>query len=354
MLGLPGRARLTREAFGEALRAELGPPRRLRSVPSSPRSRVWLARLGDSPVVIKQIVAAADADHRFSREVTALRLAARADPPVAPTLLGADPVTRVLVLQRLTGRPLAEGWQLDYAAALARFHAAGRSAEPGTLPGWAGPDAADVTAFLALADHLEVTAPARLAGELTELVERGAQAGGQSLLHGDPCPDNLVVTPGGTRFIDLEQAALGNGLVELAYLRMGFPTCWCVTSVADPLLRAAEQAYRAAWVSETGGQLRGDLTEACIGWLLRGDALVERAERGAADRLARLTGADWRWGTVTARERLLHRLGAVTELIGEGGEHGRLGQLTAAMRAAMLRRWPSLRPPPARAIVRQR
>ncbi|HEX8768344.1 MAG TPA: hypothetical protein VF714_08235, partial [Jatrophihabitans sp.] len=112
-------------------------------------------------MVIKQIVDAADADHRFSREITALRLAGRVDPPVVPLLLGADPVARVLVLQRLVGRPLAEGWQLDYAVTLARFHAAGRYAEPGTLPAWAGPNAADITAFLGLADVLGVAAPAR-------------------------------------------------------------------------------------------------------------------------------------------------------------------------------------------------
>ena len=304
-------------------------------------------------MVIKQIVDAADADHRFSREITALRLAARVDPPVVPIVLGADPVVRVLVLQRLVGRRLAEGWQLDYAATLARFHAAGRFAEPGTLPAWAGPNAADITAFLGLADVLGVLAPARIVNDLDELVQRSEHRTDQSLLHGDPCPDNLVRTPGGTRFLDLEQAALGNGLVELAYLRMGFPTCWCVTSIAAPLLRAAEHAYRTAWLLETGEQVRGDFTEVCIGWLLRGDALVERQARGVTDQLARLAYADWQWGTVTARERLLYRLEAVTELIGEGSEHARFGKLTSAMRDAMLRRWPSLRPPPNRAVIRQ-
>jgi hypothetical protein len=240
----------------------------------------------------------------------------------------------VLVLQRLVGRQLAEGWQLDYAATLARFHAAGRHVEAGTLPAWAGPDAADITAFLSLADRLGVATPPGIGRDLADLVQRGEQCTGQSLLHGDPCPDNLVMTAAGIRFLDLEQAALGNGLVELAYLRMGFPTCWCVTSVAGPLLRAAEQTYRAAWLLETGEHVRGDLTDACIGWLLRGDALVERELRGVSDLFARLVSADWRWGTVTARERLAYRLGVVTELIGEDREQARLGTLTSAMRDA--------------------
>lgn len=92
------------------------------------------------------------------------------------------------------------------------------------------------------------------------------------LLHGDPCPDNALHTQGGIRFVDFEQAALGDGLVELAYLRIGFPTCWCVTATPVPLLRQAEQAYRAAWRTATGDELRGNLTEACIDWLMRGDA----------------------------------------------------------------------------------
>jgi hypothetical protein len=301
-------------------------------------------------VVVKHIVDGPDADHRFSREVTALRLAARVDPPVVPTLLGADPATRVLVLQRLTGRHLGTGWQLDYAAVLARLHAAGRHVEPGTLPAWEGPAATDVEAFLALADQLGVAVAAGLDRDLAELVQRAQSSAGQGLLHGDPCPDNLVATPGGIRFLDLEQAALGNGLVELAYLRMGFPTCWCVTSADEPLLRAAEQAYRAAWLAETGEPVTGDLTEACIGWLLRGDTLVQRAERGVTDQFARLLHEDWRWGTVTARERLAYRLGAGTDLLAEDRRYPQLRTLTGAMREAMLERWPSLRPPPPRAI----
>lgn len=351
MLGRSGGARLARTVFGQPLLTELGQPRRLRSIPSSPRSRVWRARLAGSPVIVKHVVDGPDADSRFSREVTALRLAARVDPPVVPTLLGADPVTRVLVLQRLTGRQLGTrrqlgtGWQLDYAASLARLHAAGRAAEPGTLPAWQGPGTADVDAFLALADQLGVPAPATLGADLTELVCAMPSAG-QALLHGDPCPDNLVATTGGIRFLDLEQAALGNGLIELAYLGMGFPTCWCVTSASEPVLRAAEQAYRDAWLAETGEPVTGDLTEACVGWLLRSDALVQRAERGVADQFPRLLQSDWRWGTVTARERLAYRLSVVTGLLTADRRYPHLRTLTGAMREAMLERWPSLRPPP--------
>jgi hypothetical protein len=73
---------------------------------------------------------------------------------------------------------------------------------------------------------------------------------------------------------------------------------------------------------------------------------VPRAQRETTDHLARLTGEDWSWGTVTARERLAHRLGVVArECIGRPDLAG-LGRLTATMRDRLLGRWPALRPPP--------
>ena len=69
-----------------------------------------LPRLGGAAVV-KQLVDGPEADQRFAREVTALRLAAAAEPPVAPRLLGFDPDQRVLVLEYLeNGRRVTTGW----------------------------------------------------------------------------------------------------------------------------------------------------------------------------------------------------------------------------------------------------
>ncbi|WP_420708628.1 hypothetical protein [Streptomyces sp. NRRL S-1813] len=43
----------------------------------------------------------------------------------------------------------------------------------------------------------------------------------------------------------------------------------------------------------------------------RGRQMIQRAHRESADHLARIPGRDWKWGTATARQRLVHRLGAV-------------------------------------------
>jgi fructosamine-3-kinase len=110
--------------LGKRLRAELGAPRRSRRLDSSPRSRVWRTELDGTPVIVKQFVDDPEAADRYAREVAALRLASRVEPPVVPALLGADPDRRVLVLEYLEHRPPREDWLVDYAAALARLHAA--------------------------------------------------------------------------------------------------------------------------------------------------------------------------------------------------------------------------------------
>ncbi len=337
----------SRLPLGERLRAEVGSPRRARRLGSSPRSRVWRVELSGTPAVVKQFVGGPAAAERYAREVAALTLASRVDPPVAPRLLGTDPDQRVLVLEYLEHQRPQEDWVVAYAQALARLHACTGVEDRGVLPAWSGPTPDDVDSFLRLAEALGVAAPRGVRTELDGLVHRLGRSSGGALLHGDPCPGNDLHTGSGVRFVDFEQAALGDGLTELAYLRIGFPTCWCVTAVPWPLLDAAEAAYRAAWRQQTGHGIADGLVDACAGWLLRGDALVERARRGTLDHLARVPRRDWRWGTATARQRLAHRLGVVSPMTADGGELEGLGQLAAAMRESILTRWPALQPPPA-------
>lgn len=53
--------------------------------------------------------------------------------------------------------------------------------------------------------------------------------------------------------------------MELVYLRIGFPTCGCAIAPSALLLARARPP--------TGP---GDLADACAGWLLQGDALVQQ------------------------------------------------------------------------------
>lgn len=310
---------------------------------------MWSVELGGRQAVVKQVIGAG-ADARYAREVEALRLAARVHVPVVPRLLGTDPVARVLVLERVRELPPSADWPVGWAGALARLHAATGPEDLGRLPQWQGPTPADAEAFLRLAEVLQVPVPGQLPGELDRLLDRLVPTGQHALLHGDPCPPNDLHSPQGVRFIDLEQASLGSGLVELAYLRIGFPTCWCVTAVPPEIRDRAEDAYRAEWTAATGvglpADLTGALTDACVGWLIRGDALVQAAYRRSADHLARLTRQDWTWGTATARQRLAHRLAVVANGTTSRADLTGLHHLTKAMRGQLLRRWPHIQPLP--------
>ncbi|MEU0694585.1 phosphotransferase [Streptomyces niveus] len=353
-----------RVPFGAALRDVLGAPAAVRLLDSSPRSSVWAAELPrGGPVVVKQLVQGPGAEERYARELAGLRIAGRLRPPVTPRLLGTDPSARVLVLERVEHGAPEEGWEIAYATALARLHAAAPAEVPpatdtepaadpesAPLPRWSGPDRTDIDSFLTLARWLGAAVPARVPAELERLTRRLDRTPRRpALLHGDPCPGNDLHTADGIRFIDFEQASLGNGLNELAYLRVGFPTCWCVTAAPEPLLLAAEAAYLSTWREATGTEPEGELADACAGWLIRGDALVERALRGTADQLARLTREDWTWGTATARQRLLHRLEVVARMVRNTDTAlAELGMLCADMAGRVLTRWPELRPVPAR------
>ncbi|MEU6050207.1 aminoglycoside phosphotransferase family protein [Streptomyces xanthochromogenes] len=341
--------------FGDVLRTRLGPPTGVRSLSSSPRSQVWRVELPDTagdglrPAVVKHLVDGPGADERYAREVAALGIAARAQVPVVPRLLATDPEQRVLVLDHLDHRTPAPDWIVPYAEALARLHATAGPRDAGLLPRWQGPGTADIASFLALAVTLGAVVPGGASGELEALVHRLDRAPGHALLHGDPCPGNDLHTVEGVRFVDFEQASLGSGVMELAYLRIGFPTCWCVTSAAEPLLARAEAAYRAAWRAATGSEPEEDrLVDACAGWLIRGDALVQRAHRDGTDHLARVADEDWTWGTASARQRLVHRLGVVGGLTAGDSRLGAVHALTVSMRDRMLTRWPALLPVPTR------
>lgn len=292
------------------LRDVLGPAQDAVRLASSPGSQVWRVHLGGEPAIVKQILGAR-AEARFGREMAALQVAA--DGGLAPAVLAADPGERVVVLEFLAGATdELPGWDA-YADALARLHALGGRAN-GTLPAATVPAPEDVEAFRRLCSTVGVDVPAAAAEELDALLERLARAPRSALLHGDPCVGNILTTDGRVRFVDFEQAALGEGAAELAYLRIGFPTCWFTPALDAAQIRSAEAAYRAAWRSADGTGEPGSLVDHCVAWLLRGDALVQRIERGQRDQFARLLTEDWQWGPLTGRQRLARRLDSVATL----------------------------------------
>ncbi|MFF7365946.1 hypothetical protein [Streptomyces sp. NPDC008125] len=81
--------------------------------------------------------------------------------------------------------------------------------------------------------------------------------------------------------------------------------------------------------------------------LIQGDALVERAHRGAVDQLARVPANDFPWAYVSARERLVHRLNVVAGMTRDHDRPHAVGGLGSALAGRLRERWPRQRPLPA-------
>jgi Phosphotransferase enzyme family len=339
-----------RPQLSEAIRVELGDPVPIRRVASSPRSEVFLVEFGGSPAIVKRITGGVDRDQRYQTEVAALRLAGRVKPRPVAALLATDAADRVLVLEYLPAARLAtQPWAVQYATALARLHDALAGQDSTRIPCYRGPDNDSVEAFLQLARRLGVPVPPTAETELIAVLERVARSGDVVLLHGDPCPDNAVATADGIRFVDLEAAHRGPAMLELAYPRIGFPTCWCVKALPPAHITAAESAYHDTRQSPPSARTHDDLADACVSWLIQGDALVERARRRSTDHLAQLRRRDWKWGTATARERLLHRLSVVAAFADNHDHLTGTAALTRDMESAAKQKWAQLSPvPPAR------
>jgi hypothetical protein len=131
-----------------------------------------------------------------------------------------------------------------------------------------------------------------------------------ALVHRDPCPDNVLLTAGGTaKLVDFEFASPGHALLDAAYWRMGFPTCWCAGRVPDPVSERIDIAYRTALADSVPAAADRDLYQlecAIISaiWLFGSLAwLLEAALKEDTD-----------WGIATMRSRILHYLTAAIQM----------------------------------------
>jgi hypothetical protein len=121
----------------------------------------------------------------------------------------------------------------------------GQSAVPGASLG-AGHWLRDrVMSVPGLIGVLDVVPPAGLADDLAAVAAITEPGCYEVFSPGDICPDNNLLTPAGTRFIDYEAAEFHSAFLDAAYLRMPFSTCWCVFRLPGDLAAAAEASYRA-------------------------------------------------------------------------------------------------------------
>jgi hypothetical protein len=157
--------------------------------------------------------------------------------------------------------------------------------------------------------------------------------------HGDPCPDNWLLTAQGIRLLDFEMGEYRHALIDGVYGRVHFPTCWCVNRLPPAISLDMEAAYRAAL--RPGCPAAADdrlfaqaVVEACAYW-----AIHTLAINGG---LAALLAADKEWGVATVRQRALFRLDLVARLTATHGYLEALGATFARIGATLHARWPDL------------
>jgi thiamine kinase-like enzyme len=122
-------------------------------------------------------------------------------------------------------------------------------------------------------------------------------------IHADACPDNVLDTGEKLRLIDFETGYFGHALIDAAYGRMMFPTCWCANRLPHTTVQQMENTYRAILiqncaVAEDDQIFETALVKTCGFWLLHTiTQLLERALEKDLD-----------WGISTVRQRILARL----------------------------------------------
>jgi hypothetical protein len=160
-----------------------------------------------------------------------------------------------------------------------------------------------------------------------------------ALVHGDPCPDNVLLTPQGAALLDFEFAAPGHALIDAAYWRMGFPTCWCAGRVPDTVAERVEQAYRDA-VADAIPQARADAEfhrEYAVAVIVRLFASLE-------SHLDAALKSDSIWGIATKRDRILWHLQSAIEATRRSASLPGLRSVLQTWLTDLGERWPDVQP----------
>jgi hypothetical protein len=246
----------------------------------SHRSVVLRVRVAANPfslprtVVLKRNGGPINADQAdlFAHEAASCQLvtALQRTDRVGPELIAHDPAERLLVLEDL-GRAAtlaekllgpdakaAERGLLAWARSLGRLHAvtAGREADFTALMrrfglrNWHDPIAPDARLALAglpelLAAELGVPTPQAVADRARATVRLLGGRGYRAFSPSDLCPDNNLVTNHGVRFLDFEWGCVRDVTLDVAYLRVPFPSCWCVFGLPAGMSDAMLAVWRA-------------------------------------------------------------------------------------------------------------
>ena len=254
-----------------------------------------------------------------------------------------------MVQPLLYGSPSeAEQALTAYAIALARLHAEtiGCQAEHAAIVSSAFPKANIPPPGHGWIDRTVRVAPSLLGGNLPDsevtLIAEHLQRPGPWLVlaHRDPCPDNVLMTTNGTaKLIDFEFAAPGHALLDAAYWKVGFPTCWCAGHIPKAIGERIDRAYRSVLaeaipLAADNDAFRQESALISVAWLF--SSLASMLDLSLRE--------DTSWGISTRRSRILYYLQTAIEIITEADVLPGIRKVAAAWLDDLRGRWPSSSP----------
>jgi hypothetical protein len=335
----------------------------------SSRSTVMRVDLGECRVVVKQQRSASAFDprdmsdfgpaERFWNEIVGLELLASraALRGVAPRVIGYSSTLGLVVLEDVGDCPSLADLLLGTDAAAAQRGLVAWARTLGTIhaasPGPAGLDEFEAlwkrragrpapcrrgvghlrerwAAIINTAHEVGVVAPNGVERDVVRALYDAVDAGPfLAYSTGDPCPGNFLFrSDGSVCVVDVEYGAYRHALLDGAYTRLGFATCWCVGGVPPAVRVAAEMAYRnelARGVPEAADDGAYDAARSAGAVMLVGHVLgsaLPRALAGDADQL-----------------RVLTSLEALAEMCGGNQERATIAELSSMVAAALRRKW---------------
>ncbi len=294
--------------------------------------------------LVKEWVARDLLKHSPSHEASSLLAGDRANGLIVFNDFGAGLSSLVRSLREGTAAE-AEAGLAAYAQAMARLHAATIGCRQWHSHALAAAFPHAAAPGLFAVDWLERPMP-ELAGQALptdefEMLRAHLADPGPwlALVHGDGCPDNVLLDEDGARLIDFEFSAPGHMLLDAIYWRLGFPSCWCAGMVPEAVIGRIEALYRqelasvfplvadeAAFTREVT-TLMIARTLFSLSWMLH-ETLV----------------ADKVWGTATRRNRILWYLKATIRACEHADMFPRLTGVLAAWLKHLRQAWIEVEP----------
>ena len=184
-------------------------------------------------------------------------------------------------------------------------------------------------------ERLHLRPDERFADEMAEIGRRTSASDFETLVHGDPCPDNCQWVGDRVRLLDFEHGRFDNAFSDGCYPRIHFPTCWCMGRLPDDVVQRAVDAYRRALAvgvpsAADKQQFERGMVDASILWAWQTFAGWHMPEALSRDR---------EWGRATVRQRILFRFRLLTQMLKRDGHYPGITETTRKTHELLSARW---------------